>query len=143
MLFRSDYWPRMEPTTISAEVRLANLKTQLDTVYAKWTHALLSDLADPATQATIDLLKPSQKKMVREFVSAKQLPDVISKDFLDALQQALSSLTKITLDLAALRTAIFPDGSPATPEEVRRRVSEYLDVLLKGRDAAKVRIVVN
>lgn len=140
---QADYWPRMEPTTISAEVRLANLKTQLDTVYSKWTHALLSDLADPATQANIDLLKPSQKKMVREFVSAKQLPDEITKDFLDALQQALSSLTKITLDLAALRTAIFPDGSPATPEEVRRRVSEYLDALLKGRDAAKVRIVVN
>lgn len=137
-----DYWPRMEPAAVSAETRLNQLKAQLETVYSAWTQALLSDLADPVIQANFDLLKPAQKKMIQGFVSAKQLPDEISKEFLEALQQALSGLTKLTFDLSGLRAALFPDGSPATPDEVRRRMGEYLDHLLKGRDPAKVRIVV-
>jgi hypothetical protein len=137
-----DYWPRLEPIGASADVRLSNLKAQLDQVFGAWTQALLNDLADPVIQANFDLLKPAQKKLIQAFVTSKQLPDEISKDFLDALQQALSGLTKLSLDLGGLRTALFPDGSPATPEEVRRRMGEYLDQLLKGRDPAKVRIVV-
>ena len=48
---------------------------------------------------------------------------------------------KLTLDVGALKTALFPDGSPATPEEFRRRLHEHLETLLKGRDEKKVRIV--
>ena len=139
---QADYWPRLEPIGASADVRLSSLKAQLDQVFGAWTQALLNDLADPVIQANFDLLKPAQKKLIQAFVTSKQLPDEISKDFLDALQQALSGLTKLSLDLGGLRTALFPDGSPATPEEVRRRMGEYLDQLLKGRDPAKVRIVV-
>jgi hypothetical protein len=140
---QADYWPRLEPTSVSAETRLSQLKSQLETVYSAWTQALLSDLADPVIQANFELLKPAQKKMIQEFVAAKQLPDEISKEFLDALQHALSGLTKLNFDLSGLRAALFPDGSPATPDEVRRRMGEYLDQLLKGRDPAKVRIVVS
>lgn len=137
-----DYWPRLEPTVVSAETRLNQLKSLLETVYSAWTQALLSDLADPVIQANFDLLKLAQKKMIQGFVSKKELPEEISKEFLEALQQALSGLTKLSFDLSGLRAALFPDGSPATPDEVRRRMGEYLDKLLKGRDPAKVRIVV-
>jgi len=79
--------------------------------------------------------------MLQDFTASKRLPDEIGKDFLEALQQALSGLTKIAFDLPGLKSSLFPDGSPATPEEVRKRMNEFLDKLLKGRDASKVRIV--
>jgi hypothetical protein len=33
-------------------------------------------------------------------------------------------------------------GSPATPAEFKERFNAYLDQILKGRDAAKVRLVI-
>ncbi len=140
---RADFWPTMEDYSISAETRLANLKGELERIYNAWTQALLNDLNDPVTQSIFDLLKSVQKKMLQDFTKSKGLPDEISKDFLEALQQALSGLTKIEFDLQGLKSALFPDGSPATPEEVRKRMNEFIDKLLKGRDASKVRIVIS
>ena len=57
--------------------------------------------------------------------------------------QALSGLAKIDLNLQELKTALFPDGSPATPDEVRKRMGEFIDRLLKDREASKVRIVIS
>jgi hypothetical protein len=140
---RADFWPTMEDYSVSAETRLANLKSELERIHTAWTQALLNDLNDPVTQNNFDLLKPAQKKMLQDFTKSKRLPDEISKDFLEALQQALSGLTKIEFDLAGLKSALFPDGSPSTPEEVRKRMNEFIDKLLKGRDASKVRIVIS
>jgi hypothetical protein len=42
-----------------------------------------------------------------------------------------------------LRTALFPDGSPAAADEFRKRFNDYLDQLLKGRDANKIRLVLD
>ena len=41
-----------------------------------------------------------------------------------------------------LKKALFPDGSPATPAEFKERFTAYLDKILKSRDAAKVRLVI-
>ncbi len=139
---QADFWPRMEAASaISAEARLQHLAAELGRIFDAWVKTLLADLTDPVTKANLGLLKPTQRKLLQAFVDAGQLPDEVSKDFIDALQQALSSLIKLTLDLGALKAALFPDGSPATPEEFRRRVHEHLDALLKGRDEKKVRIV--
>jgi hypothetical protein len=139
---QADFWPRMEPSsTVSAEARLQYLSTELVRIHEAWTKALLSDLKDPVTQANLELLKPAQKKLLSAFITAGQIPDEVSREFIDALQQALSSLTKLTLDLTALKAALFPDGSPASPEEFRARLDSYLATLFKGRDEKKVRIV--
>jgi hypothetical protein len=139
---RADFWPTMEDYSVSAETRLANLKTELERIHAAWTQALLNDLSDPVTQSNFDLLKPAQRRMLDDFTKSKQLPDEIAKEFLEALQQALSGLTKIDFNLQDLKSALFPDGSPATPDEVRKRMTEFIDRLLKGREASKVRIVI-
>ena len=40
-----------------------------------------------------------------------------------------------------LQKALQVEGGPATPAEMRKRFEEYLDRLTKGKDPAKVRIV--
>ncbi len=136
------FWPGMEDTSVSAGSRLAALKSDLDRVHKSWTKSLLNDLADPVIQSHFDLLKPAQKKMLKDFMGAKELPDEISAEFLTAIQQALSGLAKLPVRLDDLKKALFPDGSPATPAEFKERFNAYLDQILKGRDAAKVRLVI-
>jgi len=136
------FWPGMEDTSVSAGSRLAALKSDLDRIHKSWTKSLLNDLADPVIQSHFDLLKSPQKKMVKDFMAAKELPDDISQEFLEALRQALSGLAKLPVRLDDLKRILFPDGSPATPAEFKQRFADYLDQLLKGRDAAKVRLVI-
>lgn len=132
----------MEDTSVSAETRLKNQKSDLDRIHKSWTKTLLNDLADPVIQSHFDLLKPAQKKMLKDFMAAKELPDEISQEFLAAIQQALSGLAKLPVRLDDLKKALFPDGSPATPAEFKERFAKYLDRILKGRDATKVRLVI-
>ena len=136
------FWPGMEDTSVSAETRLAGLKAELEKIYKSWTKSLLNDLADPVIQSHFDLLKTAQKKMLSDFMAAKELPDDISQDFLAALQSALSGLAKLPVRLDDLKKVLFPDGSPATPAEFKERFAAYLEQILKGRDAAKVRLVI-
>jgi len=136
------FWPGMEDLSMSSEARLASLKTNLEKLHKSWTKNLLKDLDDPVIQGNFELLKTPQKKLLKDFMQAKQLPDDISQEFLTALQSALSGLAKMTVRLDELRQALFPDGSPATPTEFKQRFAEYLDQILKGRDASKVRLVI-
>lgn len=136
------FWPGMEDTSISAESRISGLKSELDRVHKSWTKSLLNDLADPVIQSHFDLLKPAQKKMLKDFMAAKELPDEISQEFLEALRQSLSGLAKLPVRLEDLKRILFPDGSPATPTEFKQRFGDYLEQILKGRDAANVRLVI-
>lgn len=136
------FWPGMEDNSVSAETRLNGLKDELEKIHKSWTKSLLNDLADPVIQSNFELLKAPQKKMLRDFMEAKELPDEISTEFLTAIQQALSGLAKLPVRLDDLKKALFPDGSPATPAEFKERFAAYLDQILRGRDAAKVRLVI-
>jgi Asp-tRNA(Asn)/Glu-tRNA(Gln) amidotransferase C subunit len=136
------FWPNMEDTSVSAETRLKNLKTELDRIHKAWTKSLLNDLADPVIESNFDLLKPAQKKMLKDFMAEKELPDDISQEFLAALQSALSGLSKLSIKLDELKKVLFPDGSPATPAEFKERFTDYLDKLLKGRDPGKIRLAI-
>ncbi len=136
------FWPSMEDTSISAETRLKNLKVELDRIHKGWTKSLLNDLNDPVIQSNFDLLKAAQKKMLKSFMADKELPDDINQEFLVAIQSALSGLSKLPIKLDDLKKVLFPDGSPATPKEFKERFADYIDKILKGRDAEKVRLVI-
>ena len=132
----------MEDTSVSCESRLAGLKTGLEKIHQSWTKNLLKDLDDPVIQGNFELLKGPQKKLLKDFMAAKELPDEISAEFLAAIQQALSGLTKLPVNLEELKKALFPDGSPATPNDFKNNFNAYLEKILKGRDPAKVRLVI-
>jgi hypothetical protein len=114
---------------------------ELDGLVENWTKALLDNLADPVTQENLALLKPKPRKLVEEFVAVGKLPDELSTSFIAALKEVLSGLIKIPVAVAALRDALLSGGSPATPEELKKRFEEFLAQLSKGKDIGKVRIV--
>jgi len=129
------------PTAAPAATMLGALEGELDKLVETWTQTLLANLEDPTAKDNLDLLKPEPRKLVDGFIKKRALPDDLNQDFIHALQEVLSGLTKVSVKIADLRDALLSGGSPATPAEMRKRFEEYLDGLTKGKDSSKVRIV--
>jgi hypothetical protein len=136
-----NFKPGAEPPTTPAATILNVLDGELDKLVENWTQTLLANLEDPTTKGNLSLLKPEPRKLVDGFIKKRTLPDTLDQDFIHALQEALSGLTKVSVKITNLREALLEGGSPATPAEMRKRFDEYLDGLTKGKEPGKVRIV--
>ena len=136
-----NFKPGAEPPTAPAATMLDALDGELDKLVVNWTQTLLANLEDPTTKGNLSLLKPEPRKLVDGFIKKRTLPDDLDQDFIHALQEVLSGLTKVSVKIADLRDALLAGGSPATPAEMRKRFEEYLDGLTKGKEPGKVRIV--
>ncbi|MGC8906174.1 MAG: DUF6079 family protein [Desulfomonilaceae bacterium] len=64
-----------------------------DKMIEDWKAALVANLEDPATHGNRDLLKLGSRKMVAAFLKTEPFPDEIGADFLQALHEALPTLT--------------------------------------------------
>lgn len=121
---------------------LTQLDDELDRLIDGWTQTLLDNLDDPIIQENFDLLKPAAHSLVDGFVSSKSLPDPVTPEFVAAVQEALSGLEKINVSSADIRQALLQGGSPATPDDLRKRFEFFLNDRCKGKDATKLRFVV-
>jgi hypothetical protein len=130
-----------EPDPVPANQAIRKLETELDQLHEGWTKTLLNNLEDPTTQQNLGLLKPSPKKIVDSFLALRVLPDDVSHDFVAALQEALSGLSKVIVTAEGLRAALLANGSPATVPELKKRFDDFLVEIVKGKDSSKVRIV--
>ena len=54
-------------------------------------------------------------------MASRLLPARPGRDFVDAVAQVLSGLSKVVVTADDLRRALFPGGSPATPGELKQR----------------------
>jgi len=136
-----NYKPVIESPHMSASAMLDNYDEELDKLVQNWTQTLLTNLADPTTKGALNLLKLDARKLVEGFIKKQVLPDNLDQDFIRALQEVLSGLTKVSVAITDLRNALLSGGSPVTPAEMRKRFEEYLDKLIKGKEPGKVRIV--
>jgi hypothetical protein len=136
-----NFKPGAEAPTAPAATMLDALDCELDKMVENWTQTLLANLEDPTTKSNLSLLKPKPRKLIEGFIKKRTLPDDLGQDFIQALQELLSGLTKVSVKIADLREALLSGGSPATPVEMRKRFEEYLDGLTKGKEPGKVRIV--
>jgi hypothetical protein len=130
-----------ESDQASAAQAVRSLENELDRLHESWTRTLLSNLEDPTTQQNLGLLKPAPRKIVDAFLSSRALPEDASHDFVAALQEALSGLSKVVITTENLRAALLAGGSPATVPELKKRFEDYLVEISKGKDPTKIRIV--
>ena len=127
---------------IPASSRLSKLDDDLDQLLANWQKTLLDNLEDPFTKDSLDLLQPAARAQIEAFLQSKKLPEPVTGDFTSAVQEALSGLEKITITTSELRQALLQGGSPATPEELRKRFDALISERGKGKDATKLRFVI-
>ncbi len=121
---------------------LTQLDDELDRLLSGWQQTLLDNLDDPIIQANLDLLKAAARALIQSFVASKTLPDPVTPDFVSAVQEALSGLEKIAVTSDDIKKALLHGGSPATPEDLRKRFETFLNERCKGKDATKLRFVV-
>lgn len=121
---------------------LKQLDDELDRLIDGWTQTLLDNLDDPIIQENFDLLKAAARSLIDGFISSKSLPDPVTPEFVAAIQEALSGLEKINVSSADIRQALLQGGSPATPEDLRKRFEAFLTDRCKGKDTTKLRFVV-
>jgi hypothetical protein len=127
---------------IPAANRLHKLDADLDQLQANWQQTLLDNLQDPFTQDSLGLLPAASKKLIDAFLSARKLPEPITAEFANAVQDALSGLEKITVKDDEIKQALLQGGSPATPDDLRKRFDTFMNERCKGKDASKLRFVV-
>ena len=115
---------------------------------------ILSDSADPVQTAVFFIALRMKRETDDENkgvlqaiidsanITTADVPELLDADFIKALQEVLSGLTKVAVSAEDLRSALLSGGSPATPAEMKKRFENYLDTLTKGKDVSKVRIVI-
>jgi len=121
---------------------LKQLDEELDRLLESWQQTLLDNLEDPMIQANLDLLKASARELIKKFVASKKLADPVTPNFVSAVQEALSGLEKIAVSGEVIKAALLQGGSPATPDDLRKRFEIFLNDRCKGKDASKLRFVV-
>ena len=137
-----NFKPGAEPSTASAAAMLEALDGELDKLIDNWTQTLLANLEDPTTKGNMGLLKPEQRKLVDGFIKKRELPGDLGQEFIHALKELLSGLTKVSVTTENLRSALLAGGTPITLAELKKRLDEYLDGLMKGQESSKIRIVI-
>lgn len=121
---------------------LKQLDDELDRLLESWVQTLVDNLEDPIIQSNFELLKPSSRTIVSGFAETGTLPDMVTPEFIAAVQEALSGLERITVTDEEIKQALLQGGSPATPEDLRKRFEGFLNDRCKGKDTTKLRFVV-
>lgn len=137
-----EFYPAMEsPDGVFAEQRLNNLQQSIEGTHNAWTNALLDEFDDPVTQDNLKLIDAQARKQLEAFMADKELPVDLDADFIKAVQQVLSGLSRVVVSPKAIEDALFPSGAATTIDDFKERFATYLDGLVKGQDRGKVRLV--
>jgi hypothetical protein len=130
-----------ESDSVPASQAIRKLEDELELLHDGWTKTLLANLEDPTTRQNLALLRPAPRKIVDAFLTTRILLEEVNQDFVAALQEALSGLSKVVITSESLRSALLSAGSPATVTELKKRFEDYLIQISKGKDPAKIRVV--
>jgi hypothetical protein len=126
---------------VQASSLLVQMDGQLDQMIGQWTATLLNNLEDPVIQANVnELLHEDDTALVQDFISTRELPQPIDSNFVQIIKEVLSGLQKIPVKRSELIEKLAELG-PASPAEFKELLNDYVDSLTKGKDPAKVRIV--
>ena len=137
-----NFRPQEESLGASGMAVLQQIDQQFDGLLDTWTKKLLEELGDPTAKKSINLLPSEQRTAVTGFVKAKKLPEKISNDLVQGMQTALSGLIAISVRPDELLDAMSGGGAPCTMEQLRTRFDEFLQKITRGKEATKVRFVI-
>lgn len=127
---------------LPAASALQQLDGELDKLLESWVKTLVDTLGDPIVQSNFELLKPSARKIVTGFANQRELPSIVTPEFVQAVKDAVSGLEKIVVTGDEIRQALLEGGSPVTPDELRKRFDALVTDRCKGKETSKLRFVV-
>jgi Family of unknown function (DUF6079) len=126
----------------SASTVLDAIDDEISKLLDTWVDTLLSNLGDPTVEQSVKLLDADQKKAVQKFIKDKSLPDKLSNELVQGIQNALSGLTPIGVKPADLLSSLSDGSAPCTVEQFRSRFEDFVQNMVRGKDVNKVRIII-
>ena len=138
-----NFRPQEETLGASGQAVLQQIDDQLDTMLESWRKTLLENLSDPTVKKSISLLPDGQKSAVEGFLKSSKLPDKIDADLVQGIQAALSGLIAIPIKPDDLLDTLSHGGAPCTVEQLRARFEEFLGKMTRGKEPAKVRLIID
>lgn len=120
--------------------KLDNIEDNMEKLIEEWTKALLSALEDPLIFANKSLLKADQQKLIDTFMQTKALPKTIDTFFVTTFNTLFSELDKVSIDVEEIVKEVLTLG-PCTVEDLKQKVNIFIDNKVKGKDKAKLRII--
>jgi hypothetical protein len=134
--------PRLLASDASAADLLTECEVAVRTLHQGWQGRLVDDLGDPSVRASLPALGPEERVAVEDFLAKKTLPEEIHPAFTVAVNNLLKGLKKKPVKRETFTKAIFGDGVPLRPEELRQRVEDWIKAQTQNEDASQVRFVV-
>ena len=135
-----NFRPRADAEEVNVALMLDELEDKLERLVESWEAILLENLDDPTAQQSFELLVPEQRAAVTGFIGARRLPDEVSTELVQGIQEALSGLESVTITADDLLEALGAAAGPCTVEQFRSRLEELIESCTRGRDAARVRL---
>jgi hypothetical protein len=136
------YNPLKDGTAGGASKKLEEAENTLENMITDWTETLLKNLNIPWVKENMNLLRPEYKIIMENFVTQGKLPSPINDDFIIALKEALTSLIKVPIRVEDIYKILQQTGGSVTLGELRDIFNAYIDKLIEGKEANKVRIIV-
>ncbi len=119
---------------------IRDLEDQLDSILSKWIQAMRSIFKDPSVKANLEVLDAKQRELVEGF---KDGSIEISTDNAMILRKLIGELAKgferIEISMDDFRKVF---SKPLKPEEAVETFQNHIDDLCKGKERAKVRIII-
>lgn len=120
--------------------KLEMLSDDLEQLFSGWENTLVSVLADPLIMENKDLLKKGQQKIIDEFISNKEFPEIIDSFFVNTFNTLFLELDKVNIQVEDIVDEMMKLG-PCTVEDLKLKMTKFIDSKVKGKDLSKLRII--
>lgn len=127
--------------TTNAEEKLRNIEEQLEKLSEEWTNLLINSLEDPLISDNKKLLTKEQQLVVDEFISKKELPEIVDAFFVQTFNTLFSELDKVMVNIEELEDMILAMG-PCTVSELKNKMNRFVDNIVKDKDVEKLRLII-
>jgi hypothetical protein len=131
------------PDQANASARLDASMAEFDALCQSWLDVLLTNLQTEDAIHNLELVETGEREAVQVFLRNRKLPDPLTERFINGVENTLQGLEVLIVDGADYLLALTAPGMPCTPDELEKRIREFLQQQLKGKDRRKLRIQIN
>jgi hypothetical protein len=122
----------------SIDARISELENKIEDIYAEWEANILVELNN--YRDNLQYLNESEAALVRQVLQQGKLQGLVSEQLVMALNNLFKELELVELDPESLLERLFSGGQVIDYYTLERRLEEYKQQLVAGRDLDKVRI---
>lgn len=119
------------------------VKQEFELLCKTWVDTLLSNLQTEEAAHNLTLVSGPEREIVKEFLRNRALPEPLTERFIEGIENTLQGLEVLTVDGAEFLLALTQPGMPCMPDELEKRIREFLQSRLAGKDRRKLRIQIN